>query len=201
MRYLGAVTSLLVAAVCAGAGSAAELKSPSSTHSTSSLSHSSSAPSASPCAARQLTAAVESSSGAAGTVFLRVAIRNFGARCSLDGYPQLRLWQGTKGLPTRTQHGGLPLLGGTSSPVELGAPEDRAYLVLAYFVVPETREHGCPGSSGVKVWMPGWRQPLAVPAMIAACRNGLIRTSPFLRAAGAARSPGPTAGATRSTAF
>ena len=130
------------------------------------------------CTSRQLAATVDSSSGAGGTIVLRIAVRNDGTHCRLAGYPALRLRKGSTLLPTRTVHGGLSLLDAPADAVAL-APGARAYLLLVYV----DRMGGCPETSGVDLWLPGWRRPVKISAMIAACDGGTIRTSPFLHPA------------------
>lgn len=138
------------------------------------------------CQARQLSARVQSSSGAAGTILMRIAIRNSGADCALVGYPELRLRKGTTTLPTRTVRGGLSILEADSDAVELSR-ERGAFLLIAYTNAdagsPAASPGACPESRGVDLWHRGWKRPVRVQAMIAACDGGLIRTSPFLHPA------------------
>lgn len=109
---------------------------------------------------------------------LRIALRNAGDPCSLAGYPSLRLRKGAARLPTRTVHGGLPLLEAPADAVALD-PGARAYLLIVYV----DRMGGCPETSGLDLWLHGWKRPVKVSAMIAACDGGTIRTSPFLHPA------------------
>ena len=146
------------------------------------------------CTARQLTARVESSSGAAGTIVLRISLRTTGSACSLTGYPTLRLRQDGRPLPTRTVHGGLPLLEARADPVQLG-PASRAFLLVAYADLPPGDRRGrrstgvspCPGASSLEIWVNGWLRPVSVAATITACDGGRLRVSPFLHPASSAR--------------
>lgn len=142
------------------------------------------------CTARQLTARVESSSGAAGTIVLRISLRNTGNACSLTGYPTFRLRDGGGPLPTRTVHGGLPILETKADAVDI-APGDRAFVLVAYSDVSggtardkaATRVAPCPATTGVDVWLNGWQRPVRIAAKLTACDGGRLRTSPFLRPA------------------
>jgi hypothetical protein len=138
------------------------------------------------CQARQLDARVQSSSGAGGTILMRIAIRNSGTACALLGYPELRLRKGKAAMPTRTMRGGLSILDADSDAVELSRTRG-AFLLIAYSDAgagsAAATAGTCPETTGVDLWHRGWKRPVRVRAMIAACDGGLIRTSPFLHPA------------------
>lgn len=151
------------------------------------------------CTARRLAGAVESSSGAAGTIVLRISLTNRGPACTLAGYPTLRLRQGSLPMPTRTLRGGLSLLEAPANPVELAPASGRAFLIVAYSDRPPGKGRGkaaqalseCPGASAVDLRMNGWQRPVRVRALITAWDGGLLRSSPFLHPA----RPGPATAA------
>ncbi len=153
------------------------------------------------CTARQLHATVKGSSGAAGTVILRVALSNVGTRCTIAGYPTLELHRKTQRMPTRTVRGGLPLLETTADTVTL-APGGSTYLLVAYSDMPtrvarDTAAVGfspCPAASGVRITVPGWQRAVEVPATIVACNGGTLRISPFLHPAGQPAGPAAATG-------
>lgn len=161
-------------------------------------------PAAPACTARQLHADIESSSGAAGTVVLRIGIRNTGAACTLAGHPRLQLGRGAAALPTRTVHGGMPLLETVADPVEL-ADGGRAFLLVAYRDRPvgATRDTAlsgspsCPAATHIDMRVDGWRRVLRVAVRTAPCDGGLLRISPFLHGA---RSPVPATTTTTASA-
>lgn len=151
------------------------------------------------CTARQLRAAVESSSGAAGMIVLRIGIRNTATPCALAGHPSLRLGMGPEALPTRTVRGGLALLEAEPNAVELST-RDRAYLLVVYNDRPAgaardtaaTGGSSCPDATHIDIRVPGWQRVLRVRVKAMACNGGLLRTSPFLHAARPVRSSGTT---------
>lgn len=180
MRSLGAAQGLLATAACvlAGLGTGVFVADAASSAKQAAVAA---------CTARQLTAQVESSSGAAGTVVLRVVFHNRDAACTLDGYPNLRLRRGARTLPTRTVRGALGILGKVVGPVKV-ATGGRAFLLVAYSYTPAGKGgradskaiSSCPEASGVDVWVKGWKRPVKVDALIAACDGGLLRVTPFL---------------------
>lgn len=125
---------------------------------------------AAPCPAGSLRYRVVRVEGAAGTFLIRLDVRPT-ARCTLRGYPSLRILGADGPLPTRVRHGGLAVL---NAPVRavVAAPGRPAVLLVAYNDVP-----GGSGrcARGVALRVGGVRVGVATRA----CRSTLLE-SPFL---------------------
>ncbi|MBY8878378.1 DUF4232 domain-containing protein [Actinacidiphila acidipaludis] len=141
------------------------------------------------CATSQLTASLGDSEGAAGSLFRNLVLTNHSATaCHLTGFPGVSLLDGGGkqiGLPATREHEGYRSVvlrpGGTAS--------DTIHTI--------NHMGGClPTSASLRVYPPGNRASLVVPAKIANCDNLFTITPLAASSAGNPVGSGPTGGST-----
>ena len=133
------------------------------------------------CLARQLTGRVIGSSGAAGTIVFSVALRNGGARCTLQGFARLQMYAGSgRPLRTRVQHGNVPGVSQAVPRLVTLPHRGRATIVIAYSDVPVGNERRCPTARSLGIRLPGVAGRIVVHLELAPCNRGLLRESPIL---------------------
>ncbi len=162
----------------AGPATTATTASPRSTSTSSTTT--SSVPAGAACAARDLTAKVVGSEGAAGTFELTVALHNTSTlSCPLEGYPGAQLLDasGTE-LATHVVSGGnYQFTNFAPAPVVLG-PGATAYFNLAYSDVPTGTETACPTATQIEVTPPHAVDHDVVAVNAVVCNGGTLTVSP-----------------------
>jgi hypothetical protein len=132
------------------------------------------------CGAGQLAGKVRQTTGGAGTIAVSIAIRNTSpARCTLRGFPLLKLRNDAGPLPTRVRHGGVALLERPVRTVRL-APGGRASLLLTYSNVPAGDETRCRRATRLVIILGDGRGRFSLPFDAAPCNRGTLHESPFL---------------------
>jgi Domain of unknown function (DUF4232) len=133
------------------------------------------------CTGSHLSGRLAGSSGAAGTISFSVRLRNISnRRCTMTGYPRLRILDGASRLPTRvTRGGGVTALQRPVRTVRL-APGGVATVMLAYEDVPVGNETTCPTGDALLLRPPGSASAVRVAVETTACGRGHLWTSPIL---------------------
>jgi Domain of unknown function (DUF4232) len=131
------------------------------------------------CHPSKLRARFHDGGVALGTVVMSLAIRNIGRPCSVRGYAVLRLFRGSRPLPTRVRHGGLSILNRKARTISL-SHRGWATILIVYSDNPVGPERRCPLGNRLTIRLPGEKGVTVARVSIGACDSGLLRESPIL---------------------
>ena len=128
------------------------------------------------CTVGHLQIAEAGSNGAAGSIQVKVSLRNVGqTSCSLEGYPGMALLSGSTQLPTTVIRGSSVVVPAIHPRLVVLAPGQRAAYVFGYSDVPGGPT--CPASTALEVTPPDAYQHATIPFQSTAC-GGVLTTSP-----------------------
>lgn len=134
----------------------------------------------SPCAAAQLTLALESADAGAGNRGHTLAVTNVGPACTLEGWPEVRLLEEAgrtlEGVAVEQAPGGYFRAGQAPGPVQL-ATGARAYFDLLSSAVPHGDQTECPRVSAIRVSPPGDAAAMALDLELQPC-GPRVRVTP-----------------------
>jgi hypothetical protein len=122
---------------------------------------------------------VATSSGAAGTIELTIALRSSSATsCILGGYPGLQLLAANgSALPTTVERKGTYSFTSMAPTTVTLTSGQSADFNIGYSDVPVGNESSCPTASSMEVTPPNATDHLVVAAMLAPCGGGTVVVS------------------------